>query len=72
MGRNNRFRKKSILEKTVDWVRNFLALLGVMVLLYFARTNNAFVAIQLYMIEYPISEISDVVNTILKYTIYGT
>jgi hypothetical protein len=72
MARDYRFRKRSILDKIVGGVRNFLALLGVMVLLYFARTGNPFAAIQIYMFEYPISEISDVVTTILNYTIYGT
>ena len=72
MGRDYRFRKKSIWLKAFDYVRNFLAVLGIMVILYFARSGSAFDAIQIYLIEYPISEISDVVTTILNYTIYGT
>ena len=72
MGRDYRFRKRSVWLKAFDYVRNFLAVLGIMVILYFARTGNALDAIWLYLIEFPFGLIADAGRTILNYTIYGT
>ncbi|MBQ1884790.1 MAG: hypothetical protein II165_07235 [Bacteroidales bacterium] len=58
--------------KAFDYVRNFFAALGVLVVLYFARSGSAIDAIQIYMIGFPISVISDAVTTVLNITIYGT
>ena len=72
MGRDYRFHKRTILIRAFDWIRNFFAALGVLVVLYFARTGSAIDAIQIYMIGFPISVISDAVTTVLNITIYGT
>ena len=72
MGRDYRFHKRTIWIKAFDYVRNFFAALGVLVVLYFARSGSAIDAIQIYMIGFPISVISDAVTTVLNITIYGT
>lgn len=73
MGRDTRFHKRTVLSRLFDIVRNFLALLGLMVILYYSRTNGmAFNMVWIYMVEYPCGAVADAVRTILNYTIYGT
>jgi len=72
MASNFRFYKRTILRQAFEYVRNFLAILGIMVILYFARTGSALDAVWLYLIEFPFGLIADAGRTILNYTIYGT
>jgi len=74
MASNFRFYKRTFLRRAFEYVRNFLAVLGLSVIIYHSRPTfaDAFSAIWLYLFEFPFGLIADTGRTILNYTIYGT
>ncbi|MBR4325319.1 MAG: hypothetical protein IKP73_07330 [Bacteroidales bacterium] len=74
MAGNFRFYKRTTLRRAFEYVRNFLAVFGLMVILYHSRPTfaDALNAIWLYLFEFPLGLIADAGRTILNYTIYGT
>lgn len=68
MGRDYRFRKRSVWLKAFDYVRSFLAVLGLSVTLYYARTGDVLSGWALYLIHNPIGILADLFSTIVTGT----
>ena len=54
--------------KAFDYVRNFLAVLGLSVTLYYARTGDVLSGWALYLIHNPIGILADLFSTIVTGT----
>ena len=68
MGRSNLFRKRSVLEVAFGYARNFLAVLGLMVTLYYARTGDVLSGWATYLIYYPFDILADIFSSIVTGT----
>lgn len=62
MGRNRYLRKRSILDRAAATVRNFFAVLGFAVFLYYIYCNRPGDSIMIYLIDFPITLIKTIVN----------
>jgi hypothetical protein len=71
MGRNYKFYKKSVIDSIFNALRNILAVLGLLVVLYFSRTNGGLLsALECYFIEFPLGFVADIFNGLLTAKIF--
>lgn len=68
MARNNKFRKKSILNKIKDFLQIIINIFALSVLTYYASNNNFIAALELYLFEFPIQIIKDILLIINTFT----
>lgn len=62
MGRYNKFRKRSMVERAAAIVRGFFTLLGIAVFLYYAYYGCASDAIRIYVFDFFLTLIKNVIN----------
>lgn len=68
MGRNNRFCKKTILDRIKDIIKNILSVFAVLVILYYYYCGTLPGTLQIFCIEFPLQVISDILILISNLT----
>lgn len=66
MARNNRFYKRTFLERIKDVVKNILSVFAVVVILYYYYCGTLPGTLQIFCIEFPLQVISDILLSINK------
>lgn len=66
MARNNRFYKRTFLERIKEVVKNILSVFAVLVILYYYYYGTLPGTLQIFCIEFPLQVISDILLSINK------
>ena len=66
MARNNRFYKRTFLERIKDIIKNILSIFAVLVILYYYYCGTLPGTLQIFCIEFPLQIISDILLSINK------
>lgn len=66
MARNNRFYKRTFLERIKDVIKNILSVFAVVVILYYYYCGTLPGTLQIFCIEFPLQVISDILLSINK------
>lgn len=66
MARNNRFYKRTFLERIKDIIKNILSIFAVLVILYYYYCGTLPGTLQIFCIEFPLQVISDILLSINK------
>lgn len=66
MARNNRFYKRTILDRIKETVKNILSVFAVVVILYYYYCGTLPGTLQIFCIEFPLQVISDILLSINK------
>lgn len=66
MARNNRFYKRTFLERIKDIIKNILSVFAVVVILYYYYCGTLPGTLQIFCIEFPLQVISDILLSINK------
>lgn len=68
MGRNNRFCKKTFLDRIKEIIKNILSVFAVVVILYYYYCGTLSGTLQIFCIEFPLQVISDILILISNLT----